>query len=128
MHRPSKRASRQKCKGPTFPALSPPQTSKFITDFVKKNDIANVPRPDNEFLGFVSNILSYDENEIERIGPLIAGVLLGAGWTAGPIMTVTACGGLIGAVFVVLFSVWLSRRRVEGLSAGEAPAKTPVPV
>jgi len=47
---------------------------------------------------------------------------------AGPIMTVTACGGLIGAVFVVLFSVWLSRRRVEGLSAGEAPAKTPVPV
>jgi len=44
------------------------------------------------------------------IGPLIAGVLLGAGWTAGPIMTVTACGGLIGAVFVVLFSVWLSRR------------------
>ena len=52
------------------------------------------------------------------VGPLIAGVLLGAGWTAGPIMTVTACGGLIGAVFVVLFSVWLSRRRVEGLSAG----------
>jgi AAHS family 4-hydroxybenzoate transporter-like MFS transporter len=50
------------------------------------------------------------------IGPLIPGVLLGAGWTAGPIMTVTACGGLIGAVFVVLFSVWLSRRRVEGLS------------
>ena len=31
------------------------------------------------------------------IGPLVAGVLLGAGWTAGPIMTVTACGGLIGA-------------------------------
>ena len=59
------------------------------------------------------------------IGPLIAGALLGAGWTAGPIMTVTACGGLIGAVFAVLFSVWLSRRRVEGLSAGEAPAKTP---
>jgi MFS family permease len=26
------------------------------------------------------------------IGPLIAGVLLGAGWTAGPIMTVIACG------------------------------------
>ena len=43
---------------------------------------------------------------------------------AGPIMTVTACGGLIEAVFVVLFSVWLSRRRVEGLSADEAPAKT----
>ena len=62
------------------------------------------------------------------IGPLIAGALLGAGWTAGPIMTVTGCGGLIGAVFVVLFSVWLSRRWVEGLSPGEAPAKTPVPV
>ena len=45
------------------------------------------------------------KTKIERIGPLIAGVLLGAGWTAGPIMTVTACGGLIGAVFVVLFSV-----------------------
>jgi MFS transporter, AAHS family, 4-hydroxybenzoate transporter len=62
------------------------------------------------------------------VGPLIAGALLGVGWTAGPIMTVTASGGLIGAIFVVLFSVWLSRRRVEGLSASEAPAKTPVPV
>jgi MFS transporter, AAHS family, 4-hydroxybenzoate transporter len=60
------------------------------------------------------------------VGPLIAGGLLGAGWTAGPIMTVTACGGLIAAVFIVLFGVWLARRHVEGLSADEASAKTPV--
>jgi MFS transporter, AAHS family, 4-hydroxybenzoate transporter len=62
------------------------------------------------------------------IGPLIAGGLLGAGWTAGPIMTVTACGGLIAAVFVVLFGLWLARKHVEGLSAEEAATKTPVPV
>jgi MFS transporter, AAHS family, 4-hydroxybenzoate transporter len=61
------------------------------------------------------------------IGPLIAGGLLGAGWTAGPIMTVTACGGLIGAVFVMLFSLWLARKHVEGLSAEQAATKTPVP-
>ena len=62
------------------------------------------------------------------IGPLIAGALLGAGWTAGPIMTIIACGGLIGAVFVVLFSVWLSRGGGRPLRRHEAPAKTPVPV
>jgi MFS transporter, AAHS family, 4-hydroxybenzoate transporter len=62
------------------------------------------------------------------IGPLIAGGLLGAGWTAGPIMTVTACGGLIAAVFVVLFGAWLARRHVEGLTADDASAKTPVRV
>ncbi len=62
------------------------------------------------------------------VGPLIAGGLLGAGWTAGPIMTVTACGGLIAAVFVVLFGAWLARKHVEGLTAEEAATKTPVPV
>jgi hypothetical protein len=30
---------------------------------LKKNDIANVLRRNNEFLGFVSDILNYDENE-----------------------------------------------------------------
>ena len=44
-----------------LPTLSPAKTSKFIAD--SKTDIANVPRTDNEFLGFVSSILSYDENE-----------------------------------------------------------------
>jgi hypothetical protein len=44
-------------KGPYVACALPAQTSKFIAD--SKNDIANVPRPDNEFLGFVSNILSY---------------------------------------------------------------------
>ena len=62
------------------------------------------------------------------VGPLIAGGLLGAGWTAGPIMTVTACGGLIASVFVVMFSAWLARKHVEGLSAQQATTKTPVPV
>ncbi len=62
------------------------------------------------------------------VGPLIAGGLLGAGWTAGPIMTVTACGGLIAAVFVVLFGAWLARKHVEGLTAEDAATETPVPV
>jgi AAHS family 4-hydroxybenzoate transporter-like MFS transporter len=62
------------------------------------------------------------------IGPLVAGGLLGAGWTAGPIMTVTGGGGLIAAVFVVLLGAWLARRHVEGLSTDDVSAKTPVPV
>ena len=40
------------------------------------------------------------------VGPLIAGALLGAGWTADRIMLVVAGGGLIAAVFVVFFRVW----------------------
>jgi AAHS family 4-hydroxybenzoate transporter-like MFS transporter len=56
------------------------------------------------------------------IGPLIAGALLRAGWTAGPIMTVIAGGGLIAAVFVVLFSAWFLRRKVAGLSADDGSA------
>ena len=56
------------------------------------------------------------------IGPLIAGALLRAGWTAGPIMTVIAGGGLIAAVFVVLFSAWFLRRKVASLSADDGSA------
>ena len=40
------------------------------------------------------------------VGPLIAGALLGGGWSAYGIMTVVACGGLVAAVFVVLFHAW----------------------
>ncbi|HUZ31321.1 MAG TPA: MFS transporter [Xanthobacteraceae bacterium] len=40
------------------------------------------------------------------VGPLIAGVLLGAGWSADRIMMVIACGGIIGAIFVLLFRAW----------------------
>jgi MFS transporter, AAHS family, 4-hydroxybenzoate transporter len=62
------------------------------------------------------------------VGPLIAGILLGAGWTADRIMIVIACGGLIAAVFVVLFRAWYVRRDVNGLATEDAPAKTSVPV
>jgi len=62
------------------------------------------------------------------VGPLIAGAVLGAGWTAGRIMIVIACGGLIAAVFVVLFSAWFARRDLDGLSGEHASAKTPVAV
>jgi AAHS family 4-hydroxybenzoate transporter-like MFS transporter len=44
------------------------------------------------------------------VGPLIAGALLSAGWTASGIMIVIACGGLIAALFIVLFRAWLVRR------------------
>jgi AAHS family 4-hydroxybenzoate transporter-like MFS transporter len=40
------------------------------------------------------------------VGPLIAGALLGAGWSADRIMIVIACGGIIGAIFVLLFRAW----------------------
>jgi MFS transporter, AAHS family, 4-hydroxybenzoate transporter len=59
------------------------------------------------------------------VGPLIAGLLLGAGWTADHIMTVIAGGGLIAAVFVVLFRAWFVRRDSDGLSSEAPSAKTP---
>jgi MFS transporter, AAHS family, 4-hydroxybenzoate transporter len=62
------------------------------------------------------------------VGPLIAGALLGAGWTADRIMIVIAGGGLIAAVFVVLFRAWFVRQDVDGLAAEDSSAKTPVPV
>ncbi len=51
------------------------------------------------------------------VGPLIAGALLGAGWTADRIMMVIAGGGLIAAVFVLLLNGWLSRREPEPATA-----------
>lgn len=55
------------------------------------------------------------------VGPLIAGGLLSAGWSADRIMIVIACGGLIGAVFVVLFRAWfVAGHRIAG--EGKIPA------
>jgi AAHS family 4-hydroxybenzoate transporter-like MFS transporter len=62
------------------------------------------------------------------VGPLIAGQLLSAGWTADHIMTVIACGGLIAAVFIVLFRAWYVRRDVNALATEDASAKSPVSV
>jgi len=59
------------------------------------------------------------------VGPLIAGALLAAGWKADRIMVVIACGGLIGAVFVVLFRAWYVGRAPlagEAAPAGKIPA------
>jgi MFS transporter, AAHS family, 4-hydroxybenzoate transporter len=51
------------------------------------------------------------------VGPLIAGGLLGAGWSADRIMIVIACGGLIAAAFTVLFRTWyVARRSAEALA------------
>jgi MFS transporter, AAHS family, 4-hydroxybenzoate transporter len=44
------------------------------------------------------------------VGPLVAGGLLSAGWTADRIMIVIAAGGIIAAVFVVLFRSWYAGR------------------
>jgi AAHS family 4-hydroxybenzoate transporter-like MFS transporter len=62
------------------------------------------------------------------VGPLIAGQLLSAGWTADHIMTAIACGGLIAAVFIVLFRAWYVRRDVNALATEDASAKSPVSV
>ncbi len=58
------------------------------------------------------------------VGPLIAGALLGAGWHAEPIMIVTACGGLIGALFVVLFWAWFVMRDRIAASKHTQPPPT----
>ena len=47
------------------------------------------------------------------IGPLIAGGLLGHGWRADQIMLVIGAGGVIGAIFVVLFRAWAAGRKDE---------------
>jgi hypothetical protein len=51
--------------------------------------------------------------------------LLGAGWTADRIMIVIACGGLIAAVFVVLFRAWFVRQKVR-LSGDDASTRAPL--
>ena len=47
------------------------------------------------------------------VGPLLAGALLSAGWTADRIMIVISCGGIIAAVFVVLFRTWFVVRKAD---------------
>ena len=60
------------------------------------------------------------------VGPLIAGALLGAGWTADRIMMLIAGGGLIAAVFVLLLNGWLTRRGFQPAAlhntGGSSPA------
>jgi MFS transporter, AAHS family, 4-hydroxybenzoate transporter len=48
------------------------------------------------------------------VGPLLTGILLGYGWSAGPIMVVIGIGGLVAAVFVVLFHAWFVRNAGSG--------------
>ncbi len=59
------------------------------------------------------------------VGPLMAGALLGAGWTASDIMSVIACGGVIAAVFVIFFRSWFLGRNVDGLAAEDGSVKAP---
>jgi MFS transporter, AAHS family, 4-hydroxybenzoate transporter len=56
------------------------------------------------------------------VGPLIAGALLSAAWTADRIMIVIGCGGLIAAVFVVLFRAWYVTRDAGQLGMADAPS------
>jgi AAHS family 4-hydroxybenzoate transporter-like MFS transporter len=55
------------------------------------------------------------------VGPLIAGALLGAGWNAAQIMMVIAIGGIIAAVFVLLFRAWYVTHGKAAAGAGNAP-------
>ena len=61
------------------------------------------------------------------VGPLIAGALLGAGWTTDHIMIVIACGGLIASVFVVLFNAWFVKWDV-GQIATESTSSAKLPL
>ena len=44
----------------------------------------------------------------QMIGPLIAGAMLGANFSAGQIMLAIGSGGLIAAVFTIFFKSWLA--------------------
>ena len=59
------------------------------------------------------------------VAPWIAGALLGAGWTAHRIMIVIACGGLIAAVFVILFRAWFVRQKAQ-LSGDVVSTRAPL--
>jgi AAHS family 4-hydroxybenzoate transporter-like MFS transporter len=61
------------------------------------------------------------------VGPLIAGALLGVGWSAGHIMIVIGSGGLIAAAFIVLFRAWFVRQKA-GQPADDASAKAPLSI
>ena len=58
------------------------------------------------------------------VAPWIAGTLLGAGWTADRIMILIAGGGVIVAVFVVLFAAWFARN-AGGIGMAEPSVKIP---
>jgi MFS transporter, AAHS family, 4-hydroxybenzoate transporter len=62
------------------------------------------------------------------VGPLVAGALLGGGWSAYGIMTVVACGGLVAAGFVVLFQAWYVARGPQLAAAGQVPSELVGPV
>lgn len=49
----------------------------------------------------------------QMAGPLVAGAMLGAGLGADQIMLVIAIGGVIAAVFTLLFRGWAARRVVD---------------
>jgi AAHS family 4-hydroxybenzoate transporter-like MFS transporter len=52
--------------------------------------------------------------------PLIAGALLGAGWTADRIMIAIASGGVVAAVFVIFLNSWLTKRNLQTGTAQDA--------
>jgi MFS transporter, AAHS family, 4-hydroxybenzoate transporter len=60
------------------------------------------------------------------VGPLIAGALLGGGWTADRIMLLIAGGGLIAAVFVLFLNGWLTARHLQPAAAKDGGGSFPV--
>jgi MFS transporter, AAHS family, 4-hydroxybenzoate transporter len=62
------------------------------------------------------------------VGPLIAGALLGAGWTADRIMIVISAGGVIAAVFILLFRAWFVGRPGGSISGQHPSPSAPAPV
>ncbi|MFM0281293.1 MFS transporter [Paraburkholderia sediminicola] len=57
------------------------------------------------------------------VGPLIAGTLLGYGWTADHIMLVIAVGAAISAVFVALLSVWMATQETGAHEAASTSSQ-----
>lgn len=55
------------------------------------------------------------------VGPLLAGILLGLGWSADRIMAFVSSFSLIAAVFIIFLWVWSVRRKGEAVPALRVP-------
>jgi AAHS family 4-hydroxybenzoate transporter-like MFS transporter len=57
------------------------------------------------------------------VGPLLAGIMLGLGWSADRIMVVISSFSLIAAVFIIFLWAWFVRRKGDGITVVRASSQ-----